>query len=44
MCDICPNISIFNEIFVIFKPLVEFIIWMHYLYTINSHASKQNLF
>ena len=29
---------------VIVKPLVEFNLWMHYLYTIYSYASKQNLF
>ena len=33
----------FNGKLVIVKPLVEFILWMHYLYTIYSNASKQNL-
>ena len=23
------------------KPLVEFNLWMHYLYTINAHASNK---
>ena len=35
--------SDFNGKLVIVKPLVEFILWMHYLYTIYSNASKQNL-
>ena len=34
--------SDFNGKLVIVKPLVEFNLWMHYLYTI-SHVSKQNL-
>ena len=42
--DISPNTSVFNGNLIIVKPLVEFILWMHYLYTIYSYASKQNLF
>ena len=33
-CYICLNISNFNGKLVIVKPLVEFNLWMHYLYTI----------
>ena len=40
--DISPNIQVFNGNLVIVKPIVEFNLWMHYLYTI-SYASKQNL-
>ena len=32
--DISPNIQVFNGNLVIVKPLVEFKLWMHYLYTI----------
>ena len=35
--------SDFNGKLVIVKPLVEFILWMHYLYTIYQNASKQDL-
>ena len=35
--------SDFNGKLVIVKPLVEFILWMHYLYTKYCDASKQNL-
>ena len=42
-CYISPNITDFNGKLVIVKPLVEFILWMHYLYTIYFNASKQNL-
>ena len=33
----------FQRKFAIIKPLIEFIKWMHYLYTKNYNASKQNL-
>ena len=42
-CYICLKISNFNGKLVIVKPLVEFNLWMHYLYTNICHASKQNL-
>ena len=41
--DICPKIYVFNDNFIIVKPLVEFILWIDYLYTKYTNASKQNL-